>query len=228
MLRTKLVVAFIGLLGPAVIMGCLLYWGPRQIETKLERTLLAHNEVQAYLELALEAQGHLQQLGYDAMLGRPVTPQELSISRQRLSDKIADLRRLTLDELAFVGHAEPEERDESGRGGTHHHQDSGATRHERARRHEGCKAGTRRPSTPAANLGSSLMRESAVRGRRGPQTLCVVPGAALTPLRSAGHVSPRTARAEGATRGDPRHPPLRAVGDARSPLGRRARGLRDA
>ena len=64
MLRTKLVVAFLGLLGPAIVMGALLYWGPRQMEQRLERSLLAHSEVQAYLELALGAYRHLQQLSY--------------------------------------------------------------------------------------------------------------------------------------------------------------------
>ena len=66
MLRTKLVIAFVGLLGPALLMGFLLYWGPRQMEQRLERTLLAHNEVQAYQALALEAYRHLQQLEYEA------------------------------------------------------------------------------------------------------------------------------------------------------------------
>ena len=110
MLRTKLVVAFLGLLGPAFIMGFLLYWGPRQMEQSLERTLLAHGEVQAYLELALEAYRHLQQLSYEAMLGQPVDREELLASRARLTGKLEDLRRLTLDELAFVGESEPEER----------------------------------------------------------------------------------------------------------------------
>ena len=43
MLRTKLLVAFLGLLGPAIVMGFLLYWGPRQMELRLERSLLAHD-----------------------------------------------------------------------------------------------------------------------------------------------------------------------------------------
>jgi signal transduction histidine kinase len=110
MLRTKLLVAFFGLLGPAVIMGFLLYWGPRQMELRLERSLLAHDEVQAYLELALEAYRHLQQLSYEAMLGQPVERAELEASRQRLKEQLEDLRQLTLDELAFVGESEPEER----------------------------------------------------------------------------------------------------------------------
>ncbi|MGH6898979.1 MAG: sensor histidine kinase [Geminicoccaceae bacterium] len=110
MLRTKLVVAFLGLLGPALIMGFLLYWGPRQIEQRLERTLLAHNQVQAYLGLALEAYRHLQQLSYQAMLGQPVDREALLASRRRLAARLQALRRLTLDELAFVGDTEPEER----------------------------------------------------------------------------------------------------------------------
>jgi two-component system OmpR family sensor kinase len=110
MLRTKLVVAFIGLLGPAIVMGFLLYWGPRQMELRLERSLLAHAEVQAYLDLALEAYRHLQQLSYEATLGQPVDPTELQASRERLSEQLKALRRLTLDELAFVGESEPDER----------------------------------------------------------------------------------------------------------------------
>src|SRR5262245_13369033 len=110
MLRTKLVVAFLGLLGPAFIMGLLLYWGPRQVEDRLGRTLLAHGEVQSCLELALEAYRHLQRLSYEAMLGQPVDREALSGSRARLAEKLEDLRHLTLDELAFVGETEPEER----------------------------------------------------------------------------------------------------------------------
>ena len=72
MLRTKLVLAFIGLLSPAILMGFLLYWGPRQMEQRLERTLLAHNEVQAYLALALETYRHLQQIEDELALGRVV------------------------------------------------------------------------------------------------------------------------------------------------------------
>lgn len=110
MLRTKLAVAFLALLGPALIMGFLLYWGPRQMEQRLERSLLAHNQVQAYLDLALGAYRHLQQLTYGVLLAQPVDRDELLRSRGRLTDKLAQLRRLTLDELAFVGDAEPEER----------------------------------------------------------------------------------------------------------------------
>jgi signal transduction histidine kinase len=80
------------------------------MEQRLERTLLAHGEVQAYLELALEAYRHLQQLSYEAMLGQPVDRAELLASRARLTEKLEDLRRLTLDELAFVGESEPDER----------------------------------------------------------------------------------------------------------------------
>ena len=108
MLRTKLLVAFLGLLGPALIMGFLLYWGPRQMEQRLERSLLAHAQVQSYLGLALEAYRHLQ--GLEAA---PERGDELaSLSRRRLGERLEDLRRLTLDELAFVGDAEPEEREE--------------------------------------------------------------------------------------------------------------------
>jgi signal transduction histidine kinase len=115
MLRTKLVVAFVGLLSPAILMGFLLYWGPRQMEQRLERTLLAHNEVQAYLALALETYRHLQQLEYEVALGQAVEPEDLSQRRQRLEEMLEHLRRLTLEELAFVGDAEPEEQEELAR-----------------------------------------------------------------------------------------------------------------
>ena len=112
MLRTKLVIAFVGLLGPALLMGFLLYWGPRQMEQRLERTLLAHNEVQAYQALALEAYRHLQQLEYEARVAGAADQNQLSEGRQRLETMLQELRRLTLEELAFVGAAEPEEQEE--------------------------------------------------------------------------------------------------------------------
>ncbi len=96
-------------------MGLLLYWGPRQMEQRLERTLLAHNEVQAYLALALEAYRHLQQLEYEVTLGRAVDQEGLSAGRDRLNEMLQQLRRLTLEELAFVGDAEPAEQEELAR-----------------------------------------------------------------------------------------------------------------
>src|SRR5690606_28136345 len=115
MLRTKLVVAFFGLLAPAVLMGLLLYWGPREMEQRLERTLLAHDEVQAYLALALETYRHLQQLEYQVTLGQMVDQADLAASRRRLDEMLEHLRRLTLAELAFVGDSEPEEQEELAR-----------------------------------------------------------------------------------------------------------------
>jgi signal transduction histidine kinase len=85
------------------------------MEQRLERTLLAHNEVQAYLALALETYRHLQQLEYQVTLGQAVEQQDLSASRDRLSEMLEQLRRLTLEELAFVGDAEPEEQEELAR-----------------------------------------------------------------------------------------------------------------
>jgi two-component system, OmpR family, sensor kinase len=112
MLRTKLALAFLGLLGPALIMGLLLYWAPRQMEQRLERSLLAHRQVQVYLELALDVYRHFRQLDQEPTYGQAVEPEELSATRHRLARDLEELRRLTLDELAFVGQAEPEERAE--------------------------------------------------------------------------------------------------------------------
>jgi two-component system OmpR family sensor kinase len=115
MLRTKLLLAFLGLLAPAVVMGSLLYWGPRQIEQRLDRSLLAHNEVQLYLTLALQIYRDLQRLSHEVLLGQPVREEEVLASRRRLDEQLASLRQLTLEELAFVGTKEPEEREELAR-----------------------------------------------------------------------------------------------------------------
>ena len=115
MLRTKLLLAFLGLLAPAVVMGSLLYWGPRQIEQRLDRSLLAHNEVQLYLTLALQIYRDLQRLSLEVLLGQPLREEELVESRRRLDAHLASLRQLTLEELAFVGTNEPEEREELAR-----------------------------------------------------------------------------------------------------------------
>ena len=115
MLRTKLLLAFLGLLAPAVVMGSLLYWGPRQIEQRLDRSLLAHDEVQLYLTLALQIYRDLRRLSHDALLGQPVREEEVLASRRRLDEHLASLRQLTLEELAFVGMNEPEEREELAR-----------------------------------------------------------------------------------------------------------------
>jgi two-component system, OmpR family, sensor kinase len=112
MLRTRLLIAFAALLGPSLIMGFLLSWGPREIEHRLERSLLAHNQVQMYLQLALNALRDLQHLGYGVMLGQPVRQEEAQARRQALGQQLKALRHLTLDELAFVGDTEPEEREE--------------------------------------------------------------------------------------------------------------------
>ena len=96
-------------------MGSLLYWGPRQIEQRLDRSLLAHNEVQLYLTLALQAYRDLQRLSHDVLLGHPVREDEVLASRRRLDEHLTSLRELTLEELAFVGTKEPEEREELAR-----------------------------------------------------------------------------------------------------------------
>jgi two-component system OmpR family sensor kinase len=115
MLRTKLLLAFLGLLVPAVVMGSLLYWGPRQIEQRLDRSLLAHDEVRLYLTLALQTYRDLQRLSHEVLLGQPVREEELLASRRRLGQHLTALRQLTLEELAFVGTREPEEREELAR-----------------------------------------------------------------------------------------------------------------
>lgn len=115
MLRTKLVIAFLALLAPSVIMGSLLYWGPRQIEQRLDRSFLAHHEVQLYLTLALQTYRDLQRLSYEAMLGDPVGEEEILAARRRVDGQLAELRRITLEEVAFVGVSEPEERAELAR-----------------------------------------------------------------------------------------------------------------
>jgi hypothetical protein len=115
MLRTKLLLAFLGLLAPAVVMGSLLYWGPRQVEQRLDRSLLAHDQVQLYLTLALQIHRDLQHMSYTVLLGQPVREQEVRASRDRLEEQLAALRQLTLEELAFVGMGEPKEREEVSR-----------------------------------------------------------------------------------------------------------------
>jgi signal transduction histidine kinase len=96
-------------------MGSLLYWGPRQIEQRLDRSLLAHNEVQLYLTLALQTYRDLQRLTHEVLLGHPVREAEVLASRRRLDEHLTSLRQLTLEELAFVGTKEPEEREELAR-----------------------------------------------------------------------------------------------------------------
>jgi two-component system, OmpR family, sensor kinase len=71
--------------------------------------------VQVYLQLALEAERHLQQLSSGASRGHPVGAAALEAGRRRLTDLLADLRRLTVDELAFVGQSEPAEKEEMAR-----------------------------------------------------------------------------------------------------------------
>jgi two-component system OmpR family sensor kinase len=115
MLRTKLLIAFLGLLAPSVVMGALLYWAPRQVEQRLDRSLLAHDEVQLYLSLALQTYRDLQRLSHEVMLGGAASEAEVLASRRRLGEQLAALRELTLEELAFVGLTEPEERSELAR-----------------------------------------------------------------------------------------------------------------
>ena len=113
MLRTKLLIAFLALLAPSVAMGALLYWAPRQVEQRLDRSLLAHGEVQLYL--ALQTYRDLQRLSHEVMLGGAASEAEVLVSRRRLGEQLAALRELTLEELAFVGLTEPEERSELAR-----------------------------------------------------------------------------------------------------------------
>ncbi len=68
--------------------------------------------MQLYLTLALQAYRDLQRLSHEVLLGQPVREEEVLASRRRLDEHLALLRQLTLEELAFVGTNEPEEREE--------------------------------------------------------------------------------------------------------------------
>lgn len=112
MLRTKLILTFSGLLVLVVGMTALLFWGTNRLQYHYERGLLAHEELEAYVRLSTDAYRHFKQLVDRLVIGAPLNLDDVQPGADRLQASLEHLRRLTRDEVAFVGRSEPEEIEE--------------------------------------------------------------------------------------------------------------------
>lgn len=109
MLRTKLLIAFSTCLAAVLALAVLLFWGPEQMARRLDRSLLAHQQAEAYLRLSGETYRHFWHLADQLIAAEAVDGKVRSGSREQIHRQIRDLERLTIAELRFVGAHEPEE-----------------------------------------------------------------------------------------------------------------------
>ncbi len=100
MLRTKLLVAFLGVLAPTLLMASLLYWVPRQIEQHVARSLIDRDQIQLFLETAFQTTRELQWLSYHVALGEPVPEARVLAARRRLDGQLSAMRQVTARDLA--------------------------------------------------------------------------------------------------------------------------------
>ena len=112
MLRTRLIVACGVVLALVFGVAGLLLWGTQQIRYHYERSLLAHQVLENYIQLSNDAYRHFKQLADLLVVGGTPRQTDEIRTRTRLQDTLERLRDLTLREVAFVGAREPEEAQE--------------------------------------------------------------------------------------------------------------------
>ena len=98
-LRNRLGIALGAMLIIVLGLASLLYWGTQQTQIFLQRGHYAHAQLEAYLNLSLEAQRYFKKLADWLALGAPPSLQPGIDSPQQLQSALQQLRSLTVEEL---------------------------------------------------------------------------------------------------------------------------------
>lgn len=106
--QTKLLIAFGGLLALALSAASLSYWGADRSRYHLERSRLAHEELEGYLRLSAHTYELFKELGDGRLVGDPEAGTGHAGLARRLEADLARLRDLIASEVAFVDAAETE------------------------------------------------------------------------------------------------------------------------
>ncbi len=113
MYRTKLLLAFVALLGLSLAGAAASFWGAQQSRYHLERSRLAHEVLEGHLRLSSETYKLFKQFADMMLIGDAVGGVDEAAARERLRAEISRLRDLIATEVAFVEDDEREsEKDE--------------------------------------------------------------------------------------------------------------------
>lgn len=102
MFRTKLTLAFAAMLVFVLFLAGVLFWGASRSSYYLQRSQLAHYNLEAYLRLSNETYHHFKQLADVILIDEWRTRVDVSPSRRQLEMVLADIRTLTEAERDFV------------------------------------------------------------------------------------------------------------------------------
>ena len=109
MFKTKLTAAFAGLLALLLLLSGALYWSMNRIDRLVERTHLAHEELETYLSLSAETYRMFKQFRRILLDEETQETDEVDEYRQRLERRIAELRVEIASEAAFIGSSAEDE-----------------------------------------------------------------------------------------------------------------------
>lgn len=112
MFRTKLTLAFAAMLAFVLFLAGVLFWGASRSEYYLQRSQLAHYNLEAYLRLSDETFHHFKQLLDIILIDDQGTRIDVSLSRQSVDRALDRLRELTTAERDFVEEDEVESEEE--------------------------------------------------------------------------------------------------------------------
>ncbi len=103
MFKTKLTAAFAGLLAMLLLLASSLYWSMSRIDRLVERTHLAHEELETYLSLSAETYRMFKQFRRILLDEGAQETDEVDEYRRRLERQIDELRLEIASEAAFIG-----------------------------------------------------------------------------------------------------------------------------
>ena len=103
MFKTKLTAAFAGLLAMLLLLAGSLYWSMNRIDQLVERTHLAHEELETYLSLSAETYRMFKQFRRILLDEGAQETDEVDEYRRRLERQISELRFEIASEAAFIG-----------------------------------------------------------------------------------------------------------------------------
>ncbi|HKJ73684.1 MAG TPA: ATP-binding protein [Alphaproteobacteria bacterium] len=102
MVRTRLTVLILVLLGAVLLVSGALVWTVWRAQYHLERSQISHDELDAYHAVAESAYRHFKQLGDIAISGGAANTDDIAETGAQLSKNLQALKKMTEREAAFV------------------------------------------------------------------------------------------------------------------------------
>ena len=113
MFKTKLTAAFAALLALLLLLSGSLYWSMNRIDRLVERTHLAHEELETYLSLSAETYRMFKQFRRILLDEETQETDEVDEYRRRLERQISELRVEIASEAAFIGSSAEDESEQA-------------------------------------------------------------------------------------------------------------------